>query len=98
MMITSSKADPDFDHRLEMVMDMRVTQIATMGLITIDAHASLEEACRILGENHLKKAPIVDNGKLVGVINRSDVTQYAMRKFLTVRATKENAQEEDQSE
>ena len=34
------------------------------------------------GDNHLKKMPVLDHGKVVGVINRSDITQYAMKSYL----------------
>lgn len=48
----------------------------------VDIDADLPQVCRILGDNHLKKAPVLDHGRVVGVINRSDITQYAMKSYL----------------
>ena len=32
----------------------------TKGIIGVDVHADLPEVCRVLGENHLKKVPVLD--------------------------------------
>ena len=76
--INSEKLDPDFSHRLDEIMGSPVTAFATMNVISLDVHDSFDEVCRVLGENHLRKAPVLDGGKLVGVVNRSDVTTYAL--------------------
>ena len=78
MIINSEKLDPDFSHRLDEVMGSPVTAFATMNVISVDVHDSFDEVCRVLGENHLRKAPVLDGGRLVGVVNRSDVTTYAL--------------------
>ena len=75
----------DFAQKLHKLMSMRAADIGAMGLIAVDVHADLPEVCRILGENHLKKAPVLDDGKLVGIINRSDVTRWSMEKYLDDR-------------
>ena len=66
-------------------MSMNVREIATKGIIGVDAHDNLTEVCRVLGENHLKKVPVLDNGQVVGVINRSDITHYTMETYLRHR-------------
>ena len=75
----------DFAQKLHKLMSMRAADIGAKGLIAVDVHADLPEVCRILGENHLKKAPVLDDGKLVGIINRSDVTRWSMEKYLDDR-------------
>ena len=57
----------------------------TKGIIGVDVHADLPEVCRVLGENHLKKVPVLDEGQVVGVINRSDITHYSMQQYLAER-------------
>lgn len=71
-----------FDERLNRLMELPVTAIAHMGIITVDVHDRLSVVCRVLGENHLKKVPVVDNGKVVGIINRSDITKFAMMQYM----------------
>ena len=56
------------------------------GSIGVDIHADLADVCRVLGENRLKKVPVMDEGRIVGMINRSDITQYSMKTYLENRA------------
>lgn len=91
MIINSEKLDPDFAHRLDEVMNAPVTSFATMNVIGVDVHDSFAEVCRVLGENHLRKAPVLDGGKLVGVVNRSDVTTYALSLYASGMLTGEPA-------
>lgn len=77
-----SRDETNFDEKLDRIMQMEVKDIATRGIIGVDLHADLPEICRVLGDNRLKKAPVLDGGKVVGVINRSDLTQYSMRSYL----------------
>jgi predicted transcriptional regulator len=42
-------------------------------LITIDANLPLREAARILTENQIRGAPVVENGKIVGIISFKDI-------------------------
>ncbi len=75
-----------FAQKLEKLMGMRASDIGAKGIIGVSIHADLPEVCRVLGENHLKKVPVLDNGVIVGVINRSDITHFSMEKYLAERA------------
>lgn len=83
IMIMRTEADGHgFDEKLESLMDMNVKSIGAMGVVGVDVHADLADVCRVLGENRLKKVPVIDEGRIVGMINRSDITQYAMKTYL----------------
>ncbi|MEG2262715.1 MAG: MFS transporter, partial [Raoultibacter sp.] len=87
VMITQTESDDEnFDQKLDILMNMNVRSIATKGTIGVGAHAGLEEICRVLGENHLKKVPVLEGKRIVGVINRSDITHYSMKSYLENRA------------
>ncbi len=75
-----------FAQKLEKLMGMRASDIGAKGIIGVSIHADLPEVCRVLGENHLKKVPVLDDGVIVGVINRSDITHFSMEKYLAERA------------
>ncbi len=75
-----------FAQKLEKLMGMRASDIGAKGIIGVSIHADLPEVCRVLGENHLKKVPVLDGGVIVGVINRSDITHFSMEKYLAERA------------
>ena len=81
IMLTDSSSD-DFIAKARKVMELNVMDIATRGVICVDVHTNIREVCRILGENHLKKVPVTDGGRLIGVINRSDIARYSMAKYL----------------
>lgn len=71
-----------FDEKLDAMVNRNIMEIATRNTIGVNIDADLPIVCRILGDNHLKKAPVLDHGKVVGVINRSDITQYAIKSYL----------------
>ena len=82
MIMQMGRDSTDFDDKLRDLMQMQAKDIGAKGIIGVDIHADLPEVCRVLGENHLKKVPVLDDGHIVGVINRSDVTQYSMKSYL----------------
>ena len=71
-----------YDEKLRSLMSMNVRDIGTKGVIGVDVHSTLPHVCRLLSKNHLKKVPVLDDGYIVGVINRSDITQYSMKTYL----------------
>ncbi len=84
IMLTASH-DQTFGDRLDQLMQMNVTSIGTHHVISVDIHSDLPEVCRVLGDNHLKKVAVTENGQLVGVINRSDITRYSMTRYIESR-------------
>lgn len=89
IMLSGASDTGDFGRQIDHLMDLNVLSIATRRVIDVDIHTSLPTVCRILGENHLKKIPVTENGQLVGVINRSDIAHYSMARYL---ASRESAQ------
>ena len=67
----------DFDKKLNSLLDMNVSKIATKRVISVNITDDLGDVCYKLAENHLKKAPVMNGGKMVGIVNRSDITSYA---------------------
>lgn len=67
-----------FDERLRELIALPVSAIATEGVVGVPVDASLEEACNLLAQHKLKKVPVLEAGRVVGTVNRSDVLRYAM--------------------
>lgn len=67
----------DFNDKLPSVMSLRITEAAVKNAITVDVADDLSEVCYKLAENHLKKAPVMCAGRMVGVVDRSDIADYA---------------------
>lgn len=82
MIMQMGRDSEKFDDKLRDLMEMKARDIGAKGIIGVDIHADLPEVCRVLGENHLKKVPVLEDGHIIGVINRSDITQYSMKSYL----------------
>ncbi len=52
---------------------LKVREIMTEDLITVDAEAPLEEAARIMIDNQVGGLPVMEGGKLVGIITETDI-------------------------
>lgn len=50
-----------------------VEDIMTENVITIDSNASLEEAANCMFQNKIKKLPVVEKEKLIGIITATDL-------------------------
>jgi CBS domain-containing protein len=55
--------------------DRKVSEVMTPHLITIAATSSLQEACRLIEDHGFKRLPVVENGKLIGIIARADLVR-----------------------
>ena len=53
--------------------ETNLSQIAEPPLFTLEADADLEEAFRQLEDRDLERVPVVENGRLVGIISRAVV-------------------------
>jgi uncharacterized membrane protein len=51
---------------------IRVGERMSTNLITVPSNADVSEAARIMAEQHIRHLPVVDQGKLVGVISIRD--------------------------
>ena len=63
-------------------MDLNVLEIGNDKPITIPLGTSSEDICKLLSAAGVKKVPVVDGEKVVGIISRSAVTHYLERRFL----------------
>ena len=50
-----------------------ISQAMTSKVITVEAEESLDRAAEIMRENKVKRLPVVENGKLVGIITLTDI-------------------------
>lgn len=74
------------DDRLRELVKLPVGDVATDGLVTLRADATLKDACALLAQHKLKKVPVVEGERIIGTVNRSDVLRYAMETYLTADA------------
>lgn len=57
-----------------------VGEIMTRGVISVTPDTNLEDVSRILVHEHIKRLPVLDQGRLVGIVSRADlVRELALR-------------------
>ena len=70
------------DEKVAELLTLDVMTIATDKVVSLDINDSLETALNKLSDQKIKKLPVLDGGKIVGTLNRSDILRYIMEKSL----------------
>jgi CBS domain-containing protein len=55
--------------------ERKVREVMTQNVVSVAASSSLGEACRLLDDLGVKRLPVIQDGKLVGVIARADLVR-----------------------
>lgn len=74
--------EKSFDEKIQELINLNVMRIATIKVISVKADSPIDEVANILGDKKIKIAPVLDNGKLVGIISRSEITRYIVGSYL----------------
>lgn len=72
-----------FDQKLEDLLKINVMELATTKAVTVNEDEAIDDVARILGKKKIKKVPVEADGKLVGVISRSNIIRYIVQKHLS---------------
>jgi CBS domain-containing protein len=56
---------------------LRLRDIMTRDVLTVTPSTSLQEAAELLAVGHMSGAPVVEGGRLVGVVSLSDIVGFA---------------------
>jgi acetoin utilization protein AcuB len=56
-----------------MLTQLKVTELMTVEVITVTPDTPLEEAARIMADNKIGGLPVVEGGKLAGIITETDI-------------------------
>ncbi len=64
-----------FENELRKAVAADVRSVMTANPVTVQADASVEDAATLLVERDVSRLPVLDGGKLVGVISKSDIVR-----------------------
>jgi CBS domain-containing protein len=64
-------------------LDVKVIEVMTKTLITVDPDASLKDAARLMSTNKIRRLPVLKNNKLVGIVVASDFVRNIGKKTTT---------------
>ena len=77
--VVEGSKDSDVENKLEILRSTTVKQLAKKTVLSVDINDDMRDVCTLLSTHHLKKAPVLAGDSMVGIINRSDITHYAVR-------------------
>ena len=63
--------------------DVKVYEIMTTNLVTVDPDVSLKDAARLMSSNRITRLPVVKQNKLVGIVGASDFVRNLGKKSVT---------------
>ena len=78
-----SEDEEELGRKLDALTSTCVSDIMTHNVVSTQISDDVRDVCKVLSERHLKKIPVLDGGHMVGIINRSDVTSYAVSIYET---------------
>jgi CBS domain-containing protein len=58
--------------------DTRVQEIVSRDIISICPESTVEEAMRLMTENHIRHLPVLEDGKLVGFVSIGDMVNWTI--------------------
>ncbi len=64
-------------------LNTKVSEIMSKALITTGPNASLKEAARLMSSNKIRRLPVVEQNKLVGIVVAADFVRNAGKKSLS---------------
>ncbi|MFD0862791.1 CBS domain-containing protein [Sungkyunkwania multivorans] len=81
--ISFADAVDDDDNEVEtMVYNMfTIEQVMAKKLVTVGASDTIKEVAEILASKEFHALPVVDNGKLVGIVTTTDLINYLLEQF-----------------
>ena len=64
-------------------LDTKISEIMSKPLITIDSYASIKEAARTMIKHKIRRLPVLEKKKLVGIIVATDFAHHIGKKSIT---------------
>ena len=58
-------------------LNLKVSLVMSKKVITIEAEEKIEEAIGVMSENKIKRLPVMQDGKLAGIITATDIIAHA---------------------
>lgn len=65
--------------------DLRVSDIMSHDVIAVSDETPVNEIATLLTERKIKRVPVVENGKVIGIISRADIVHAVAQGHLIIR-------------
>ncbi len=73
-----------FEEKVADLMSRNVMELATRKVIWVTPDQSVDEVAKILSKKKIKKVPVLEKGKLVGVISRSTIMRDIFQRLFHI--------------
>ena len=70
-----------YNEELRKLVATKAEDVMTKGVITVDGNVEVKKVAEIMIEKDINRLPVVDNGKLIGIISRSDIIRYTAKRL-----------------
>ena len=64
-------------------LNNKVSEIMSKSVVTVSADASIKEAAAIMASNKIRRLPVLENNKLVGIIVAADIVRNLGKKTVS---------------
>ncbi|WP_282079001.1 CBS domain-containing protein [Aquimarina algiphila] len=73
----------EFEHEVDTVVYKMFTieQVMAKNLVSVNSDTTIKEVAEILSEREFHALPVIDNGKLVGIVTTTDLINYLLDQF-----------------
>ncbi|MCA0132434.1 CBS domain-containing protein [Winogradskyella alexanderae] len=58
-----------------------IEQVMVKNVVTVPSTATIKEVAKILAENEFHALPVVDDGRLVGIVTTTDLINYLLKQL-----------------
>ncbi|MBV9615936.1 MAG: CBS domain-containing protein [Ktedonobacteraceae bacterium] len=65
--------------------NLQVADIMSRELITVEEETQVSEIASLLTERKIKRVPVVQNGKLTGIVSRADIVHAVAQGHIVIR-------------
>ena len=65
------------------IMAVQASEIMTEKVVTISENTEIEEISALMVKHGIKRIPVVDGKKIVGIVSRADITKIILEKLTT---------------
>jgi len=76
-------------------IDIKVSEVMSGPVVSVSSEATVLEAGQVVEERHVKRLPVIDNGKLIGIVTQTDLirvlTSYGMWRDISEIMTRDVA-------
>jgi CBS domain-containing protein len=65
--------------------DLKVAEVMSRQLMVVDEDTPVSEIASLLAERRIKRVPVVQAGRVVGIVSRADIVQAVAMGHLVIR-------------